>query len=163
MSRNSVVSTMVLVLAVAACDGETSDPPAEDTAAAEISVTTAQPQGSAEETVETVDSEALSMEVMDDADIPSDLPVPVPAGGEVYPDLGVFGSQSLAMHYPSGTMDEVAAFYDAWFADQGVEVEPTFGASETRLWRVQIDGVPVEIELYPVEGEDVDRLFITYP
>jgi hypothetical protein len=67
------------------------------------------------------------------------------------------------MHYPSGTMDEVAAFYDAWFADQGIEVEPTFGSSDSRLWRIQVDGVPVEIELYPVEGEGVDRLFITYP
>ena len=163
MSRNRMVSTMVLVLAVAACGGEASDPAADDTAAAEVSVTTAQPQGSAEEQVEAVDPEALSMAVMDDSDIPSDLPVPVPAGGEIYPDLGVFEGQSLAMHYPSGTMDEVAAFYDAWFADQEIEVEPTFGASEIRLWRVHVDGVPVEIELYPVEGEDVDRLFITYP
>lgn len=163
MFRNRVVSTTVLVLAVAACGGEASDPPTEDTAAAEISVTTAQPQDSAEESVPAVDSEALSMAVMDAAEIPSDVPVPVPAGGEIYPDLGVFGGQSLAMHYPSGTMDEIASFYDAWFADEGIEVEPTFGPSETRLWRVQIDGVPVEIELYPVEGEDVDRLFITYP
>ena len=163
MFRNRVVSTMVLVLAVAACGGEASDPPTDDTAAVENSITTAQPQGSTEESVAEVDSEALGMAVRDDAEIPSDLPVPVPAGGEIYPDLGVFEGQSMAMHYPSGTMDEVAAFYDAWFADQGIEVEPTFGPSETRLWRVHIDGVPVEIELYPVEGEDVDRLFIAYP
>jgi hypothetical protein len=160
--RNRVVSTMLLVMAVAACGGEASDT-TDDTVVAEFPVTTSQAQGSAEESVEAVDSEALSMAVMDDGDIPTDLPVPVPAGGEIYPDLGVFEGQSLALHYPSGMMDDVAGFYDAWFADQGIEVEPTFGASGTRLWRAQIDGVPVEIELYPVEGEDVDRLFITYP
>ena len=162
MPRNWKVSLFVLVFTMAACGAEGSDPTTGGTVSEVVTVTTAGPPIS-DETIPPVDSEALSMPVIDAADLPPDLPVPVPAGGEIYPDLGVFEGQSLAMHYPSGTMDEVAAFYDAWFADQGIEVEPTFGSSDSRLWRIQVDGVPVEIELYPVEGEGVDRLFITYP
>jgi hypothetical protein len=31
------------------------------------------------------------------------------------------------------------------------------------LWRVNVDGIPVEVELYKVTNSDDERLFITWP
>jgi hypothetical protein len=59
--------------------------------------------------------------------------------------------------------DAVAAFYDAWFAEQGVPVEPTFGSSDSRRWRVQIDGMNIEVGLSPASDQEGDTLFILYP
>jgi hypothetical protein len=67
------------------------------------------------------------------------------------------------MEYPPGNLARIAAFYDAWFSDQAIAVEPTFGSGDVELWRVTVDGIPVEIELYKVTNSDDERLFITWP
>jgi hypothetical protein len=108
------------------------------------------------------DEEALAIPMMDASELPADIPVPVPAGGEPG-NLAAFEGQSYTMEYPPGNLARIAAFYDAWFADQAIAVEPTFGSGDLELWRVNVDGIPVEVELYKVTNSDDERLFITWP
>jgi hypothetical protein len=109
-----------------------------------------------------VDQAALTIDLMDSADLPADIPVPVPDGG-VEAEVSAFEGQSFAVDYPPGSMARMAAFYDAWFADQGIGVEPSFGSDDQRLWRVEVAGIPVEVELYPLTTGEADQLFISWP
>jgi hypothetical protein len=108
------------------------------------------------------DEDALVIPLMDASELPADIPVPVPAGGEPG-TLAAFEGQSYTVEYPPGNLARIAAFYDAWFADQAIAVEPTFGSGDLELWRVNVDGIPVEIELYKVTNSNDERLFITWP
>jgi hypothetical protein len=108
------------------------------------------------------DPAALDIDLMTPGELPDGIPVPVPAGG-VPGGLVAFEGESFAVEFPPGNLSRIGAFYDAWFADQGIAVEPTFGSDELQLWRVNINGVPVEIELYKLTNADDERLFITWP
>lgn len=60
-------------------------------------------------------------------DLPADLPVDLPDGGEVN---GVFepvpgtaqDAWVVRVLYPADSTDSLVAFYDQWFADEGLEV-----------------------------------------
>lgn len=78
-------------------------------------------------------------------------------------EVSAFEGQSFAIDYPPGSMTRIAGFYDAWFADQGIGVEPSFGPDDQRLWRVEVAGVTVEVELYPLTTGEADQLFVSWP
>jgi hypothetical protein len=109
------------------------------------------------------DPAALDLPLLGTADLPSDVPVPVPAGGTVNDDLSVFEGQSFVVEYPTPMYEQISAFYDAWFADQGIPVPPEFVPEQSRLWRPTIADEPVQVELYPLDPGDQVRLFITWP
>jgi hypothetical protein len=114
------------------------------------------------ETAPAVDAAALNVPLMPSDDIPEGIPVPVPAGGEPG-GLAAFDGESFAVEFPVGNLERIAAFYDAWFADQEIPVEPVFGSFDGRLWRASVQGIPVEIELYELTNAEAERLFITWP
>lgn len=158
---------MVWGLVVAACGGADPDLPAG-------AITTVAPAGAqgnegngdgGEEAVDTapaVDQAALDVELMGGDEVPDGIPVPVPAGGEPG-GLVAFEGESFAVQFPVGNLERVAAFYDAWFADHEIPVEPVFGSIDGRLWRVDLNGVPVEIQLHKVTNAEAERLFISWP
>jgi hypothetical protein len=75
-----------------------------------------------------------------------------------------FEGQSLEAQFPTSMYDAVSGFYDAWFASEGIPVPPEFVPDGTRVWRPDINGQAVQIELYEItNAEGLLRLFITWP
>jgi len=102
------------------------------------------------------------MPLLDAAALPEGIPVPVPEGGHVDDSLSVFEGQSFVVEYPGSMFDPIARHYDAWFASEGIAVPAEFPADGTRLWRPEVRGTAVQLELYPLDGGMI-RLFITWP
>src|SRR5690606_1901337 len=69
--------------------------------------------------------------------LPDDLPVDVPDGGQVNgvfpPTAGTMQSDWVVrVIYPPGGAEEIAAFYDAWFASTDLEIQATATGSRYR-------------------------------
>ena len=98
------------------------------------------------------------------SELPDGLPVPVPVGGNITDSIAAFEGQSLEAQFPTSMYGAVSAFYDAWFASEGIPVPPEFVPDGTRVWRPDINGQAVQIELYEItNAEGLLRLFITWP
>jgi len=158
--------TVLLVawgLVLTACGGaDPGDPAGATTSTVASAGAQGDSGGNDEVDPDPADPAALDIELMATAELPEGIPVPVPAGG-VPGGLVAFEGESFAVEFPPGNLSRVGAFYDAWFAEQGIAVEPTFGSDELQLWRVNVNGVPVEIELYKLTNADGERLFIIWP
>jgi hypothetical protein len=104
------------------------------------------------------------LDTMAASELPEGLPVPVPAGGAITDSVVAFEGQSLEAQFPTSMYDAVSGFYDAWFASEGIPVPPEFVPDGTRVWRPDINGQAVQIELYEItNAEGLLRLFITWP
>lgn len=113
-------SPIIVLLAATACSAEG---PAGSTPAS-IGVSTPPPGISAPP------SSAASQDSGEAPELPADLPVDVPEGGTldgVYPPVA--GSLQdywvVRILYPPETADALVEFYDAWFADEEMEVQVT--------------------------------------
>jgi hypothetical protein len=104
------------------------------------------------------------LDTMSASELPEGLPVPVPVGGDITNSVVAFEGQSLEAQFPTSMYDAVSGFYDAWFASEGIPVPPEFVPDGTRVWRPDINGQAVQIELYEItNAEGLLRLFITWP
>ncbi len=111
---------VVLLFAVAACSP--SDEVAEqiieeglgDNAEVEIS-------GDGDDVTVNVETDDGSFAIGSDVDLPDELSIPVPAGGEVGTAGTTGGSAFASITYAGDRYDEIVAFYDAWTTDTGEE------------------------------------------
>lgn len=90
------------------------------------------------------------IDLVPSSELPQGIPVPVPAGG-TEGSLSVFGYDSYSAVYPGSMFDAVVGFYDAWFASEGLEVEPEFGSGGERRWRVT--SLDLDVTATPGDGE----------
>jgi len=118
------VSVVIVLFAAAACSGEGASGSAQATPTdGNLNEPTASAAGS-EPATESVE-------------LPADLPVEVPDGGRVD---GVFPPAAGTLQdawvvrilYAPETADSLVEFYDAWFAEQGMEVQTSRGARSAR-------------------------------
>jgi hypothetical protein len=86
--------------------------------------------------------------LMDAADLPASIPVPVPFGGEIDESLGAFEGNLLAVEYDPRFFQTAAAFYATWIQMEGLEASPLMSFSENAAgWEVIVDGAPVRVEI----------------
>lgn len=86
--------------------------------------------------------------LMEPADLPDGVPVPVPFGGEIDTDVGVFEGEVLAVDYDPRFFATAAAFYATWIQLEGLDASPLIPVSGNAVgWEVTVDGEPVRIEI----------------
>ncbi len=100
--------------------------------------------------------------LMEPADLPDDVPVAVPFGGEVDDSISVFEGQSLHVTYDARFFNTAAAFYAAWFEREGLSASPLLSfADPSAGWEVIVDGEPVRVQITLSPDEAQTQLTIT--
>jgi hypothetical protein len=115
------LSVAIALLIATACSGEDAGASAAATGSHDAHDGSALPEQS---------TAASQGDVAGAIDLPTDLPVDLPGGGQVQ---GVFepvegtmqDSWVVRVLYPADTSDSLVAFYDQWFADAGLDVQAT--------------------------------------
>jgi hypothetical protein len=148
--RTQVFILMIAVMTIA-CGGS---PAAESSPTAELVLqatsSASPPPASTDGDLVPVpgDFDISKVRLMDEADLPEGIPVPVPFGGEIDESFGVFEGEVLAVEYDARFFQTAAAFYATWIQMQGLEASPLMSFSEsTAGWEVIVDGAPVRIEI----------------
>ena len=159
-----LIVVLATMLALAACGAS---PQSATPASAEPSAAAATAPASSSVPLPSVPASVPSLPDLDTvaaSELPEGLPVPVPVGGEITDSIAAFEGQSLEVQFPTSMYEAVSGFYDAWFASEGILVPPEFVPDGTRVWRPDINGQAVQIELYEItNAEGLLRLFITWP
>jgi len=86
--------------------------------------------------------------VMDAADLPAGIPVPVPFGGVIDTSLGAFEGELLAIDYDPRFFNTAVAFYGTWIHLEGIDADELIAmGSDATGWEFERDGIPVRIEI----------------
>ena len=100
--------------------------------------------------------------LMDPADLPEGVPVPVPFGGEIDTTVGAFEGELLAVIYDGRFFPTAAAFYATWIEMEGLEASPLFAMGGTAAgWELVVDHQPVRIEL-SVSDDGANSTLLVY-
>ncbi len=83
-------------------------------------------------------------------ELEADVPVPVPAGGDVDTEHGFAGSGVIVLYPSVDQFETFAAFYDAWFASEGITASGISQSSTdvAETWDASVDGTVVRIFMY---------------
>jgi hypothetical protein len=101
--------------------------------------------------------------LMEPADLPEGVPVPVPFGGEIDESIGAFEGELLAVDYDARFFATAAAFYAAWIEQEGLSASPLVAFSPNAAgWEVIVDGEPVRIELTIAPDGSATQLRISW-
>jgi hypothetical protein len=101
--------------------------------------------------------------LMEPSDLPEDVPVPVPFGGEIDELHELSEGRSLLVNYDARFFATAAAFYAAWFEQEGLEASPLLSFADPYAgWEVIVDGEPVRVQVGMSSDESQTQLTITW-
>jgi len=146
--RTQVLALMIAAITVA-CIGSPTGLPSPTTEGVPRATSNASPTSTEGDPVPVPGGfDMARVRLMDAADLPDGIPVPVPYGGEIDESFGAFEGDVLAVEYDARFFQTAAAFYATWIRMEGLEASPLMSSSENTVgWQVIVDGAPVRVEI----------------
>ena len=161
----ATVLIAVLVLFVAAC-GSASDMVAENLAEELIEASSdgdvdIDVSGDGDDVTINLETEDGSMSFGAGAEMPDELEIPVPDGGDVISSFTADGAVSVSLSYEHGRFDEIVGFYENWTDGTGDEwdantlsLDTGEGNQRTNMWVQNETSSMVTVSDCPATGSN---------